>query len=372
MGLGLGVQGKAEELEAWQNLYLNKHFDKSRNDTSLVLLSFDKPMSGTPPDGVKHIFVSGTTWSSGRNALGRALYETERKQGNLMRYWMFADADMVAVSCKSAEASGMAGVDAAAYCLDRHVQYYLLGKLQYASVFFLGALGTEQEHYNFDCGDAQMHAIHRAAAQVLLPYVEMLEDLSWQESQSVLWRVASGCIADGGIGAGILSMRPEDKKHSTYPGGSFLTARSHAINVVYGKKYSLSPHPIDNSTFNTVQGDCAHQPNQLAELKSRNAEAPTLTVGHRVPGGGGVGGHGGRRLEQQQQQQQQESSVTVTALPLAPIEDVQRSMLWKQTLVFRHCHHRLASRFDQFMSGAPLDLLDGPRLEIAHWPKETN
>jgi len=237
------------------------------------------------------------------------------------------------------------------------MQHYLLGKLLYAQVFFLGALGSESEHYNFDCGDAQMHAVHRAAVQVLLPYVERLEDLSWQESQAVLWRVAAGCLADGGVGSGILSIPAESKQHSPYPGGSYLTARAHVISQLYGKKYSLSPHPIDNSTFNTVQGDCSHQPNQLAELKSRSSEAPNLSLGHSRP-------PGGRRL-----QQTGPSALSAAAKEISAVE-AHKSGEWRSTTVFRHCHHRLASRFDQYMLGVPLETLDGPRLVPGpEWPK---
>ena len=394
--VGLGVQGKAAELETWQAVYLNSHFDHVRPHTSLHLLSFDAPMSGTPPVGVSYLFQSNTTWTSGRNALGRSFYATERKNGPLMRYWMFADADMVSVGCKAAAAAGLSGgVDASAFCLARHLEYYLFSRLQYAQVFFLGALGSEQEHYNFDCGDAQMHAIHRAAAQVLLPYVERLEDLSWQESQAILWRVAAGCLANGGVGAGILSIKEEDKRHSPYPGGSFLSARAHVIQQIYGKKYSLSPHPIDNSTFNTVQGDCGHQPNQLAELARRPIEAPQLSLGHRT-----VAPPSNRNLLAVVDTQQAATTTTtnstatatatttattataaaaaaaatpvVRSLPQPTTEEAQRSAEWRQTTTFRHCHHRLASRFDQFMLGTPLEVLDGPRLGKADWARDSS
>ena len=383
--VGLGVQGKAAELERWQSLFSNTHFDQVRPHTALHLLSFDAPMSGTPPVGVSYLFMSNTTWTSGRNALGRAFYATERKNGPMMRYWMFADADMVSVGCKAAAAVGLSGVDASAFCLARHLEFYLFSRLQYAQVFFLGALGSEQEHYNFDCGDAQMHAIHRAAAQVLLPYVETLEDLSWQESQAVLWRVAAGCLANGGVGAGILSIKDEDKRHSPYPGGSFLSARAHVITQIYGKKYALSPHPIDNSTFNTVQGDCGHQPNQLAELARRPIDAPQLSLGHRIvaPPSSSSSSSSSRRILTLADTQQQTTTTTTTITPAAaaaPVvrsipqpttEEAQRSAEWRQTTVFRHCHHRLASRFDQYMMGMPIEVLDGPRLGKADWVRDS-
>ena len=373
--VGLGVQGKEEELEQWQALYSSAQFSAVRPQVNLFLLSFDKPLASTAPEGVHHLFASNTTWSSGRNTLGRAIYEAEKKQGGLMRYWMFADADMSAVSCKAA--AGMPeGTDASALCLQRHLQHYLLGKLQYAQVFFLGALGSEQEHYSFDCGDAQMHAIHRAAVQVLLPYVERLEDLSWQESQAVLWRVAAGCLAGGGVGGGILSLKAENKKHSQYPGGSYLTARAHVISHLYGRKHSLSPHPIDNSTFNTVQGDCSHQPNQLAELQTRATEAPNLGLGHRSSGPHHRHSLRRRRLTDASASASGSGSGSnglasvVASADISTVAEAQRSGEWRQTTVFRHCHHRLAARFDQYMLGVSLDALDGPRVVPGpEWPK---
>ena len=384
ISVGIAVQGKADELLAWQRLYENESFATARQNVALFLLSFDKSMDHFPPvTGVFLFFASNTTWSSGRNYLAREMHKFEVKSGHLLRYWLFADADMAALRCKAATrmsslfpaATPANGENSAAagFCLARHVQHYLLSRLQYASVFFLGALGEEHETYRFDCGDAQFHAMHRAAVPVLLPYVERLEDLSWQEAQAVLWRVAAGCIAEGGIGAGMLETLPESKRHSSYPGGSYLEARSHVINELYGKLH-LSPHPIDNSTFNTVQGDCANQPNQKDELRRRPEEAPGLLLGHNTKrskagpasttaaagAAAAAGGARRRRLEEQQQ----------LPPPKQPSnEDIERSAAWKSSTVFRHCYHRLSSRFDRFMQGSSLESIDGPRLQKGAWSK---
>lgn len=379
--VGIAVQGKAEELLAWQRLYENGSFATARQNVALFLLSFDKSMDYFPPTtGVYLFFSNDTTWSSGRNYLARELHKFEAKSGHLLRYWLFADADMAALSCKAATrmpslfpAATPAGGEnsaVASFCLARHIQHYLLSRLQYASVFFLGALGEEHETYRFDCGDAQFHAIHRAAVPVLLPYVERLEELSWQEAQAVLWRVAAGCVAGGGVGAGLLETLPESKRHSPYPGGSYLEARAHVINELYGKLH-LSPHPIDNSTFNTVQGDCASQPNQKEELRKRPEEAPGLLLGHNTKrsnagpaAAGSAGGSGARRRLDEQQQQQQ------LAPPRQPTnEDVERSAAWKSSTVFRHCYHRLSARFDRYMSGSSIESIDGPRLKKGAWAK---
>ena len=357
--VAIGVQGTADGLQGWLDLYHNKAYFAVKEHTHLFVLSFDHPVPVCEKHSDVHcVFAKNTTWTQGRNLLARAMHAYERERGGTFRYWLFADADMAKVGCKAAEAAGLrAPSDAAALCMSRHILYYLLSRLSYASVFFLGALGGEMEHYHFDCGDAQLHAIHRAAAPVLLPLVERLDALSWQESQVVLWRVAAGCLANSGAGAGVLSMQKHDEQHSPYPGGSYTRARAYVISDLYGRQHGLSPHPIDNSTFNTVQGDCASQDNQVKERRSRPD------------------------LDRLQRRDRSEAAVADPLLPpIAQLLDhwrrgedavqppdpefppdavVAASRAWRNSSVYHLCLKRLRHRFERFMAGALLTHIDG-------------
>jgi hypothetical protein len=109
---------------------------------------------------------------------------------------------MLNVTCKHLQSNKLSTLEQSAYCYDRFINVYLLSPASFSQVFFLGELGKETDYYRFDCGDAKFVAIHRLAVHILLPYVEMLDNLSWWESQQVAWRVAAGCLPESGIGNG--------------------------------------------------------------------------------------------------------------------------------------------------------------------------
>lgn len=218
--VSLAVQGNKKELNIWIDVYkiMKNHY----NHTKLFLLTYDEPLDSILcKNDIICLYNNTKSWTSGRNYLARTMYQYEIQHNDISRYWLFSDADMALVTCEAVSIT-LSINEQAAFCLGRFIQVYLLSTISFAQVFFMGQLSRETEFYRFDCGDAQFHAIHRLAVPLILPYVELLDKLSWWESQQFVWRVAAGCLPNSGVGSGMLSNKNLDVKHSNYPRGIII------------------------------------------------------------------------------------------------------------------------------------------------------
>jgi hypothetical protein len=159
-----------------------------------------------------------------------------------------------------------------AVCYDRFI-HFLLARTSFAQVFLMGMLADELEVRRYDCGDSTLHAIHRAAVPILLPYTQKLDQYSWEEAQKILYRVVIGCIPHSGIGSGMLSTDHLTESHYQKRRGSKLFLRSEAIQKIYSPLH-LTPFPVDNSTHDTQQGACVDDSpiykNSTLKLKGLN------------------------------------------------------------------------------------------------------
>lgn len=361
--VAIAVQGSKQDMLGWLQVY---DLMKSKDHARLFLLSYgsepivevSNALDGTDKDqrrrDVVFIHAPNSTWTSGRNTLARHIFSYEQDYKVTFRYWLFADADMLNVTCKStpAEMQKNSVAETSAFCLGRHIQYFLLSHLSYAQVFFLGALGSEFEFYRFDCGDAQFHAIHRAAVPIFLPYVELLDGLSWWESQQFVWRLSAGCLPQAGIGAGMLSKDKTVQQHGSYPRGTFLKSRAKAIAHIFGKR-GLSPHPVDGSLYDTVQGDCANQQNQIDERNGRPndfLQEFSATVRQQQ--------HADNSAETSASGSQTGTNTTTTSAAVT-LEGLQ-SIQWRSSDVYHYCLHALKSRFEAYMIKGNLIDIDGP------------
>jgi len=253
--VALAVQGKEEELNKWVtawNLMSSLESDSTNLDDHAILFlqSYDKPLKKCPATSICH-FAPKTTWASGRNLQGKAIYHYEAAKHSEFRYWLFADSDMLNMTC-SAHGKDTRLMQAAG-CITRFA-HFLQARTSYAQVFYYKKLTDELEVQLLDCGDQRFHAIHRAAVPILLPYVEALDPLSWQEAQVILWRVASYCLPNAGIASGMLNLaRKIDTGNRKYPYGQKGQERSELITKLFHQRLLLK---VNASAADARKGAC--------------------------------------------------------------------------------------------------------------------
>jgi hypothetical protein len=133
------------------------------------------------------------------------------------------------------------------------------------------------------------------------------------------------------------------EEHVSYPKGTYRKHRAKAINTIYGAM-GLSPHPIDNSTFDTVAGDCAHQQNSLQELEARPQNAIpkfkyfNATFVHLLHLFDYKRGFDAKFTD----------------------DEVEKSFQWQTTHVFRYCRRMLSERFlSYFDKKMDIEAIDG-------------
>ena len=116
----------------------------TRNAVTLIVLSFDKPIPTRPELEVAPIFAPNSTWTAGRNKLllQTLVHDRTQAQENKFKYIVFADGDMVSLSCKRYPACNpeqsllsQNAVSDTACCFDAMVEL-LQSPLEFALVHF--------------------------------------------------------------------------------------------------------------------------------------------------------------------------------------------------------------------------------------------
>ena len=233
------------------------------------LLSFDAPV---PSDrcrrgdgrGVVCLFLPPpSTWTVGRNALARAIFDAEAAAGEAFRFWLFADDDQVLMRCRNA----CPHVDGAAACCFDRILGNILGPFHFATyaVSYGGDHladdqpgGEKAEPDRFlrrDCPDAMFHAIHREAVPILLPYIADLDEHSWWSSQALLFHLSSGCLRGGTYVSYAEMGSPDVNKHSGYPRNDRDEAAEKATLQMHFP--GLIPWPLRERADLIAQGDCS-------------------------------------------------------------------------------------------------------------------
>jgi hypothetical protein len=92
--VAISVQGRVTDLHLWMLLYKQMY---SKADVELFLLSYDQPYKC--PAHIYCYYFPNSTWTTGRNALARKIYEREQDTGRAYKYWGFHDADTWDLSC---------------------------------------------------------------------------------------------------------------------------------------------------------------------------------------------------------------------------------------------------------------------------------
>ena len=259
--IALAVQGSAGEMQTWIDL---RSVLASSERVSLFVLSYDAPMASANCSGgglrgpvVCLHLPQGSTWTTGRNALARAIFDEEIAQGATFRYWIFADADQISMTC-SVACVELGGLAMSKCCIDGLLANFL-GPLEFATLGITYSESFPEPAYEadlfmrVDCSDAQFYAVHRDAVPIVLPYFAELDEKSWWSSQAIMYRFTGSCLRGGSVLVKVSGIPPSG--HVTYPKGRYNAEEDAVIMSAFPKLFQqLGPWPIRLES--SEMGDC--------------------------------------------------------------------------------------------------------------------
>lgn len=206
--LFFAVYGEPEPPPQWA-----KAAASFNGSTALLWLLPNASASVVAPAALAYLAPTATrTWTTGRNELLRKIYAAEVARGQRFTYWVMGDADIAHTDCADCPPARAPDYSSYACCLN-----HILGPVLTSDQYNFATLGQvlAQEEWEAlgrttigadtarrfvlrDCTDAQLHAFHREAAPLMLPYHEEFEASTWVASQAMLFHHSSGCLAGAG------------------------------------------------------------------------------------------------------------------------------------------------------------------------------
>ena len=227
------TMGKVHQLQAWIQRILS---DTTIEHVDMVLGSFDQPMECPPLDRVECHFVSGTTWTTGRNALVKLAAKREKRLNISYDYWTISDADSVLV-CRLASGGELVEHQNCFTVYDMFLQQV---DTPMAALHGENMLNTNQEPTNVmsqqEAFDAAWNTVHHDALAVMFPYYPDLDPITWWSSQAIFWYRLQ-CFSPA-FATSPLSVFYRNPDHHPYP----RNARDHAQEKAIATKhfYNLS------------------------------------------------------------------------------------------------------------------------------------
>ena len=100
--------------------------------------------------------------------------------------------------------------------------------------------------------------VQRRDGRVLLPYVELVDSLSWWESQATHWQVATAGVPGFSVYSNLFVVGGANE-HGPYPRGRRPQEAGHAIRRVFGAA-GLIPQPMARPDFQYPMGNCLNWP----------------------------------------------------------------------------------------------------------------
>lgn len=287
--------------------------------------------SGSRPHVIVCSYRPQSTWTSGRNQLAREMAYRETMDARRFKYWVFGDQDMATiegchpeVGCRSRPGHAPYSIEMAACCYDALVRALLAPEMQYATVNLVmyGRIPRTAELAlgHLDCADGALNALHRGSVSVFLPYVELVDRLSWWESQATHWQIAIACVPGYSVFYNLFSVGAANE-HGAYPRGRRLWESHASLVRVYGQA-GLIPEPMAHWKVQHPMGNCL------------NWNEASL--------GAKFGASGGRHLY--------ERPATLNAT---------QSAGWQRQPIFHKCKQALRSRFVTFLATGDLAAIDG-------------
>jgi hypothetical protein len=318
--IAFAVQGHADGLRNTMEMYAAM---ATRAHVTLFLLTWNEPIdcsavvaaslsAGGPPHAVC-VFAPWTSWTTGRNALARAIFHAELARGERYTKWLFADQDTTdgippgGIAC-SQETSIPAHVGlgtGAAVCpgssgapaWDAVIRVLLL-PLRHPFLYFISNVAMPYvdweapEHkcpecltvWPIDCADAMVNAFDRDAVAALLPYFFELDPESWWASQEILYHFAEGCF--GGTGGVVPGFYPTTTQHRSYPQGRPIKAEMEVVRQAFPELFEWPLNMTEKLGWDFPhlafeQGDCAFRALPFQRL---NAALPAhVAASHAWP-----------------------------------------------------------------------------------------
>mmetsp|Transcript_19510 Transcript_19510/g.26792 ORF Transcript_19510/g.26792 Transcript_19510/m.26792 type:complete len:295 (-) Transcript_19510:1089-1973(-) len=268
--IAFAVQGKAEDVTEWINMV---SIMKTKDFSSLFVLSYDLPVDKSLCDNnirIICLFQPKSTWRKGRNMLTRSIAKYEEQFNHHFKYWIFGDDDVIKIkSCgKFFSSSPQQQIESpsiamTAFCFDSIVQQLSNANVQYAVVGYTSSHKDSliEDTLGFlhgDCSDAALTAIHHLAVPILLPYVELLDNITWW---AALWNhLIIGCFPGYSVYDPVFQYG--NGSHALYPRNvtNAQQLKSKAFRQVYGS-LDLIPYPISEENIKIMtpkQGNCAN------------------------------------------------------------------------------------------------------------------
>jgi hypothetical protein len=332
--VAFAIQGKSTEFLKWVETF-NQMI--SFNAIHLFYLSYDNDISPETCVTFKNstcIYGPHTSWTEGRNALVYSVAKYEKHFNFNFKYLVFSDSDLFDSTCPNEKCEN------SSCCFDKFVNI-LLSPVDFATIGFAGYRPpgssplihrTDEMVLHEDCQDAMMQAIHHKAVPILLPYIEILDSVSWWESQLLLFQTSATCLRGHSVILPFFNC--ENNVHKNYPRGKFRDMEKVVIEKIY-YQYEL----IDNKDEKNMNNDVDN--NKKSYLNFNYAELDLGDCGnHKI---------GWKNL-----------SLETT---------IQESGHWLYTNEYKKCFHALHHRYAQFIelpSPTMLKTLDGTFLDIIY------
>jgi hypothetical protein len=220
--------------------------EPSLEHVDLVLGSFDQPVNCPDNQRVECHLITGTTWTTGRNALVKKAYQREKRLGVKYDYWTMSDADIVLI-CRSVAGAPLATTPSGCFAeYDRYVQD-ALGPV--VVIHGAGFINTEQDPtlaMGFqESFDAAWNTVHRDAIPVVMPYYADLDPVTWWSSQAIFWYRIQ-CFKPS-FASTPLSMFYHNPDHNPYPQNPrrFDAERQIGVQHLYELAGQIALPPLD-------------------------------------------------------------------------------------------------------------------------------
>jgi hypothetical protein len=204
---------------------------------------------------------SSTPWPVLRNELVPKVYKLETIQDFEFKYWLFIDHNLLYVSCL-AHQNGRVERQAAE-CFARFI-HFLLARTSYSQVFYSekGVLAANELQIKPTlCGASVMHAVHRAAVPILLPYVHIADEPNL--AQVISWHLSLGCLSgqESSIESGMVVVASEQKaiRSKNLLAYAISEPRQQRVNGQLKETFGtigLVPKPISDQ-FTSIATQCA-------------------------------------------------------------------------------------------------------------------
>lgn len=252
----IAVQGKSDSYFNWLDVISQM---KTKHRIKIFLLSYDAPISEAICKSSDLIadcnYLPKSSWTVGRNELERSVsrFEHKSRKSTQFKYVLMADQDFVNVSCFSATGcNSSSSTYTSACCFDVALRFLLDSKLQYSEIGAMYVPYWTKRHMesvavaHVQNNDAAWIAYHRESRQILFPYVNLLDNITWPESIHLQWHLAAACMPGKSLYLHLFTNLTNE--HAPYARRRYSKQGYHtkAMERVYGSR-GLIPYPVSSS-----------------------------------------------------------------------------------------------------------------------------